>query len=423
MPAPQRRPLRSRSLGFHGRLERTAEEVHRILEQRHRPHGGILDPIFEAPDSEKIRTYTRAGDSAIWTGHYLAAEVYRYVATGSPEAYRSAVNMVREVGRFLHVTGTHLVARAVLPADSPYREAILREEAHHRYYESELDGEPVLWIGNTSRDQYMGFFFGLSVAFEWLHDPAVRADIRDIVTRAIDFLRYHDWAVRMPNGETSTVFWHRVDQRLAILQVGRQVYDERFSGPYRRERLVGSTTIWAPIAIEVLDPHSSYFKFNLVTAGMFCLIRSELSDHHRGKYLDAYRLFRRTVDDHGNAHFDMIDRVLEGPDERRDERIVRLIAEWIRRPRRDFWIDWRGQVAECGENRACEPLPVIDRVRTDFVWQRSPFQMYGGGDGFIETAGIDYLLPYWMARAYGVLPAPEDEPRSRGPRNPFASMP
>ena len=26
-----------------------------------------------------------------------------------------------------------------------------------------------------------------------------------------------------------------------------------------------------------------------------------------------------------------------------------------------------------------------------------------GGDGTIETAAIDYLLPYWMARYYGVL--------------------
>ena len=44
-----------------------------------------------------------------------------------------------------------------------------------------------------------------------------------------------------------------------------------------------------------------------------------------------------------------------------------------------------------------------DRVRTDFLWQRSPFQASGGGDGFIETAGIDFTLPYWMARVYGVV--------------------
>ncbi len=52
---------------------------------------------------------------------------------------------------------------------------------------------------------------------------------------------------------------------------------------------------------------------------------------------------------------------------------------------------------------ACRPIPVIDRMRTDFLWQRSPFLLYGGGWGTFETAGIDYLPPYWMARHYGVL--------------------
>jgi hypothetical protein len=31
-----------------------------------------------------------------------------------------------------------------------------------------------------------------------------------------------------------------------------------------------------------------------------------------------------------------------------------------------------------------------------------PFQLSGGGDGIIETAGVDYILPYWMARYYRV---------------------
>lgn len=26
-----------------------------------------------------------------------------------------------------------------------------------------------------------------------------------------------------------------------------------------------------------------------------------------------------------------------------------------------------------------------------------------GGSGLIETAGIDYILPYWMARYYNVV--------------------
>ena len=38
------------------------------------------------------------------------------------------------------------------------------------------------------------------------------------------------------------------------------------------------------------------------------------------------------------------------------------------------------------------------------MWEESPFQLSGGGSRIIETAGVDYILPYWMARYYGVIP-------------------
>jgi hypothetical protein len=101
----------------------------------------------------------------------------------------------------------------------------------------------------------------------------------------------------------------------------------------------------------------------------------------------------------------MIDRALLGsPSPDRDTETRLLLEAWLQRPRRDEWLDWRGIYPSCGqEDRACEPIPLEQRIRTDFLWQRSPFLLYGGGSGTIETAGIDYILPYWMGRYYGVL--------------------
>ena len=67
-----------------------------------------------------------------------------------------------------------------------------------------------------------------------------------------------------------------------------------------------------------------------------------------------------------------------------------------------MWVDLRCCLPACGEDRACAPIAVEARVHTDFLWQRSPFLLYGGGASTIESAGIDYILPYWMARFYGV---------------------
>ncbi len=117
----------------------------------------------------------------------------------------------------------------------------------------------------------------------------------------------------------------------------------------------------------------------------------------------AYRILRGTIANHGNAHFDVIDRALTGPDSTRDAAILAELDGWLTRPRRNAFVDNNGKFPACGSNRACDPIPVAVRVPTDFLWQRNPFDLSGGGAGTIESAGIDYILPYWMARYYGVL--------------------
>jgi hypothetical protein len=119
--------------------------------------------------------------------------------------------------------------------------------------------------------------------------------------------------------------------------------------------------------------------------------------------MNAFRALRGCTKDHQNAHFNMIERDIEGPDATRDANTRRYLRLWLQRPRRDYYVDLRPKYTACGENRACDPIPVEERPNTDFLWQRSPFLLFGGVDGTVETAGIDYLLPYWMARYYGVL--------------------
>jgi hypothetical protein len=385
------------------RFEESALAFSRQIQERHLPHETIMDPVFAAPDSQEIVSYTRAGDSAIWTGHYLAAESFRFRVTGSPEALANARRAVEGIRTLVDVTATGLLARAAVPADSPYADAITGEEAGHGIFSGELEGKSYRWIANTSRDQYCGVFFGLSLAHELIADWDLRGAIRELATRMLDFLLRNRWFVVMPDGRISTVFAGRPDQRLTLLQIGRQVNAERFAGEYQKLRAAVSSLVVTPIAFETLDDHNSYFKFNLATINLFNLIRLEDRRVFRSNYRFAYNVLRRTTDDHGNAHFNMIDRGLKGPDRRRDSETVELLNAWLQRPRRDDFVDLRGQVEACGPDRACQPIPVVQRVRTDFLWQRSPFLLFGGGEGRIEGPGIDFLLPYWMARFYGVL--------------------
>jgi len=116
----------------------------------------------------------------------------------------------------------------------------------------------------------------------------------------------------------------------------------------------------------------------------------------------AYQIVRSYTASHQNAFFDIIDRSINGSNAARDAEMVSLLNQWLERPRRDPYVDDSKVVAVCG-TEACQPVPVPIRPTTDFLWQRDPFQLAGGGSGTIEGAGIDYILPYWMGRYYGVI--------------------
>src|SRR5437764_161895 len=118
----------------------------------------------------------------------------------------------------------------------------------------------------------------------------------------------------MPDGSVSTVFTLRPDQQLAILQIARHVNGGRFGSPYKWFALFHSFFVEPPIAADVLDDNDSYFKFNLDTINLFNLVRWEDNRTRRGLYRQAYDLLRKTTDNHGNAHFNMIDRALNGAD-------------------------------------------------------------------------------------------------------------
>jgi uncharacterized protein (TIGR03437 family) len=102
----------------------------------------------------------------------------------------------------------------------------------------------------------------------------------------------------------------------------------------------------------------------------------------------------------------MIDRALNGSDSSRDSDTAAMLDGWLQRPARDIYVDLRSTLPSCNSpDEACNLVPVPQRPTTDFLWQRNPFLLNGGGYGTVEGAGIDYILPYWMARFYGIVSA------------------
>src|SRR5579863_9908822 len=273
------------------------------IQARHLPFGTILDPIFVSPSSDQIATYTRCGDSALWTGHYLAAEAFRYQVTRSPEALNNVRNAVAGIKSLADVTGTNLLARCLVLMDSPYAASIQSQEAANGIHTQ--SGGPYFWVGNTSRDEYSGVMFGLAVAYDMVDDSGVQNSISQLVTRLVDFLSGHNWAVVMPDGTVSTVFLLRPDQILSFLAIGQHVNPGNFSTSYDLQRLLLAAATLAPIALDT-DSDDSYFKFNLDSINLYNLIRLDTSFTNT-IYRQAYDILRNHTAGHQNAFFDLID--------------------------------------------------------------------------------------------------------------------
>lgn len=368
------------------------------IQARHLPFGTILDPIFILTDSDQIGGYTRCGDSALWTGHYLAAEAFRYKVTQAPDALNNVKAAIAGLAGLANVTGTNLLARCMVSINSPYAAGIRSQEASNGIYTNSSAGW--IWIGNTSRDEYSGALFGLAVAYDMVTDDGIKSSISDLVTRLVDFLNGNNWSVVMPDGSISTTFLIRPDQIETFLAIGRHVNSGHFSSfSYEAQRELFAATVPVPIGVDTASD-DSYFKFNLDYINLYNLIRLE-SSAEKLVYQSAYRLLRDHTAAHQNAFFNIIDLGLNGPNAARDSQTLALLDGWLLRLRRDFGMDLHGVVPVCGD-QACQPEPVWLRPPTDFVWQRSPFQLAVGGAGIIESAGIDYILPYWMARYYGL---------------------
>jgi hypothetical protein len=387
------------------------------------PFPTIVDPRFgsgdpASPDYATVVGYARAGDAAIWTGHYLAAEAYRYAVTRSPDALANVRRAISGTRGLVDVTAdamdqapSHVLVRRGLLARFLWRDTwwysanMAREEASHGVYRGTAGGTAHQWLGNTTRDQYSGVFFGLAVAFDFVDDGAIRAQAAALVTTMLDFLIGNEWSVPMPDGSYSTTFLQRPDQQLALLQIGRRLNPARFEAVYLAQRAAMASTVGLPIAVECQDTHGSYYKFNLNHINLFNLIRLEEPGVHRTQYLQAFATLRGCTGTHQNAHFNMIEHGIDGPVASRDRDTEKYLKLWLKRPRRDYYVDLSGRYPACGADRACTIIPIHERVNTDFLWQRSPYLLRPDrrGEGTIETPAIDYLLPYWMGRYYGVL--------------------
>jgi hypothetical protein len=157
-------------------------------------YGGVGDARYSDPPTySNVTALSGVGDSAIWTGTYLAAESLRLVATGALDARNHVKETVNTLHLWFNVAGdAGLLSRFVKPSAEvlPYTVADIDCSATRVFCNVDYQGTEYDYTGHISRDQYQGVMLGYSLAYDALpaEDEAARELIREDVVELVEEL-------------------------------------------------------------------------------------------------------------------------------------------------------------------------------------------------------------------------------------------
>jgi len=399
-----------------------AESISDDINRIHMPFDTLLPAGFDQQgygNGNLVRYYDH-GDSADWTGHYLAAEAIRYELTGDPRALAAAERAARGLQGCLDVAGGDLLSRCVVPMSSPF---IVDIQSKTDFFVGSVNGVPTGSTGDVSRDSYLGTTLGMSQAF--MRVPSLRARATNILSRNMSYLMANDWNAYMvgrPELSRASPFSQTPGVILFVSKAANLVDRPRF-GATHDENMQLASILWLNVWMSSREVHESYYKFQIAGDEIFGCASMETDPAAYRDYVKELVILEDAVGFHENAYTDTVfGAVIPAAATRKGPVVEDSLLRWSLRPRRAFPSDITGDptIAKASyappsynptglivtgppELFSLEPLPVERRVSGDFLWIKDPFELKSWDDPLKQYPGLDMVLPYWMARGYGLI--------------------
>lgn len=354
------------------------------------PEGILLYRICPPGAGKKGQPFPGQADGAIWTGCAEAAEAFRWAVTKSPDALKKAQKFASGLSVLRDITGVKgLVARFL--ARGEMTEAL----PSSKWFQGSGRYAGYLFRGDSSRDQYVGVFFGAAVAFDLVEDPQLKELIRREIDGITTGLLQNGFRIVGPDGKTTP--YGSLKARvigvpiapyaltaLTLLKVASHICPERklFERSYEelisREEyhcIVADGYYRVPGFFRTSNANQSFLNF-------YTLLRLEKDPRLRACYWKGLERNWQAAREMGNSLWNFIYAAL-CTDEAEKKRAIQGALETLERfPLRPFnSFLWKAEFSSVVEKREREP-----------EW---------------EYPGADYLLAYWMGRYHGFVRAGE----------------
>lgn len=174
----------------------------------HTPNGLIFPVEVDASGQFKR---AQGGDATIWTGCYVASQVYRYRVTNDPVALANIERSLWALHNCKEITGADAFFCRSYGDPAWYSAGSKQKPGSGAFQGLAYHG------GTTSRDQYTGIFYAFAMAWPHIQDPALKAAVKADCLEVANHLMANQMALKAPgvNGQIEEHF--RVDPSNAYL--------------------------------------------------------------------------------------------------------------------------------------------------------------------------------------------------------------
>jgi hypothetical protein len=394
--------------------------------------------MFTDDTHTTVAGYFEWKDSSEWTGMYLGSQAMRYHITGDAQAKANAIRTVGALSGNLHITQTPgYIARFHADQDPLiYPGDTWCDETHGYWCRREETGDFAgqWWWGETSRDMYNGWFFGMNLAYDLVDDEAMRDLIRDDVDHVLTVLMDQNWMILNELGVPAApaplvlplfrVTWLTIGYHITA----NEAYKTELQKWLRDDR----RTVLRLSSFSTMNRYAQFYGNCLSHEYWYNLLRLGEVYFSQDDYEYLKQLFEdESHDDVRLAHNPWFNGVFmsqgnyrpEPTDDPYQAQLLLDLTEFPSAPNvryllpdRDlatytldptsvfladliadypFLEDLMGRIFY----QAQDPFPVTQQCSSDFMFQHSPYKIYACGADQPEAVnpGVDYLISYWLA--------------------------
>lgn len=398
-------------------LSEKAAEYELIAEKYHQRRGFTAERVVY--DYDMNNGYVHISDNdGLWTGYYVAAEVFRYLTNGDNEALFRARRGKNAMLLLMNVTGIPgFTARAVR-----YKGEQGFGNNDPEWVKSDEFG--CEWKCETSSDEMTGHFFALSLYYDYCADNQEKHEIKDALRKITDHIienKYrlcdHDglpttWACWDPELLNSDDRWfaEKGINSLELLAFLKVIY--HMTGDIKYKELYDEFVKYHHYVLnasqqKIKDAHDCHIDDNLAFLAAFSLLRLEedetirryvlcgLEDHWSYERVERQPLFsflHAYLTGRGEDITDCLLSLEQMP-------LDLIFYDEYNSKRKDIVYD-EERNAYLLDPQIKNPLPYDER--NVFRADAGSFNL----DSKDRKCAVDpslYLLPYWMGRFFGLI--------------------